>query len=168
MVRLYTFNISHFAEKARWALDRTGVAYEERVLVPGPHLRTIRRLGQGATSVPVLVDGERVVQGSSAIIDYIDERWLAGDAKLTPTDPEVVAKLRRGDRTLTRTRARRQCMLAWTAGVGLVSALSITDANGTSLAYSADSYLAELTAVRPDPRSTRIRTRLRPTRARTT
>ena len=55
-MRLYTFNISHFAEKARWALDRTGIRYQERVLLPGPHIPTMRRLRQGATSVPALVD----------------------------------------------------------------------------------------------------------------
>ena len=37
MLKLYTFNISHFSEKARWALDYEGILYEERVLLPGPH-----------------------------------------------------------------------------------------------------------------------------------
>ena len=32
MLRLYTFQISHFAEKARWALDWKGVKYQERRL----------------------------------------------------------------------------------------------------------------------------------------
>ena len=57
---------------------------------------------------------------------------------------EVVRKLRRGRSKMTPAKARRLCMLAWTAGVGLVSALSITEANGTSLAYPVDAYLAEL------------------------
>ncbi len=35
----------------------------------------------------------------------------------------------------------------WIAGVGLVSALSITEANGTSLAHSTDSLLGEITAM---------------------
>jgi glutathione S-transferase len=88
-MRLYTFNISHFAEKARWALDRTGIGYEERVLLPGPHVPTIRRLRQGATSVPALVDGDRSIQGSSRIIDYIDERCLDPQHRLTPAEPEL-------------------------------------------------------------------------------
>jgi hypothetical protein len=29
MLKLYTFNISHFAEKARWTLDYEGIRYEE-------------------------------------------------------------------------------------------------------------------------------------------
>lgn len=85
-MRLYTFNISHFAEKARWACDRTGIAYEERVLLPGPHVPTIRRLGQGATSVPALVAEGRAIQGSSRIIDYLDER-SPGQGRLTPAEP---------------------------------------------------------------------------------
>jgi len=92
MVTLYTFNISHFAEKARWAMDRTGVAYQERVLLPGLHMRKIRRLGQGRTSVPALVDDGKAVQGSSAIISYIDERWLDPGKRLTPAQPELRAR----------------------------------------------------------------------------
>ena len=34
MLKLYTFNISHFAEKARWALDYEGIPYEERCCCP--------------------------------------------------------------------------------------------------------------------------------------
>lgn len=93
-MRLYTFNISHFAEKARWALDRTGLRYEERVLLPGPHIPIIRRLGQGATSVPALVDEGRAIQGSSRIIDYIDEHWLDPADRLTPSEPELEKQAR--------------------------------------------------------------------------
>lgn len=74
--RLYTFAISHFAEKARWALDYKGVDYAERVLLPGSHLFVVRRIAP-KTSVPVLRDGERVIQGSGEIIDYADEKWPA-------------------------------------------------------------------------------------------
>jgi glutathione S-transferase len=94
MVRLYTFNISHFAEKGRWALDRTGVRYEERVLLPGPHVPTIRRLGQGATSVPALVDDGRAIQGSTRIIDYVDEHFLDPGDRLTPAEPELEEQAR--------------------------------------------------------------------------
>jgi glutathione S-transferase len=34
MTRLYTFTISHFAEKARWSLDYKGIPYQEQRLVP--------------------------------------------------------------------------------------------------------------------------------------
>lgn len=82
--RLYTFAISHFAEKARWAMDYKEVAYVERKLLPGSHLAVTKRIAPGS-SVPILLDGEKIVQGSSAIIDYADERWR--DRPLTPTAP---------------------------------------------------------------------------------
>ena len=81
--RLYTFTISHFAEKARWALDYKGADYVEERLVPGSHVPIVRRMAPG-TSVPVLRDGDRVVQGSSAIIDYADQQWP--ELALTPSD----------------------------------------------------------------------------------
>jgi glutathione S-transferase len=75
MLRLYTFQVSHYAEKARWALDWKGAPYQEQRLLPGPHLRVTRRLGGAATSVPILLCDAEVVQGSSAIIDFADRRW---------------------------------------------------------------------------------------------
>jgi glutathione S-transferase len=68
--RLTTFLVSHFSEKARWALDYEGVAYEERPLLPGPHLLLTRGLAT-KTSVPILEHAGRVIQGSSAILDYL-------------------------------------------------------------------------------------------------
>jgi glutathione S-transferase len=73
-LRLYTFQVSHFAEKARWALDHKGVDYVERVLLPGSHFLVVRRMAP-ETTVPVLRDGETVIQGSSRIIDYVDAKW---------------------------------------------------------------------------------------------
>jgi glutathione S-transferase len=75
MLRLYTFQVSHYAEKARWALDWKGAPYQEQRLLPGPHMRVTRRLGAKATSVPILLCDGEVVQGSSAIIDFADRRW---------------------------------------------------------------------------------------------
>jgi glutathione S-transferase len=68
--RLTTFLVSHFSEKARWALDIEGVAYEERVLLPGPHLFVTRTLAK-KTSVPIFEHCGRVIQGSGAILDYL-------------------------------------------------------------------------------------------------
>lgn len=81
MLRLYTFNISHFSEKVRWALDFEEIPYEEKVLVPGPHQLVTRRIAK-KSQVPVLVHDGRVVQGSSAILDYIADRL--GGARLAP------------------------------------------------------------------------------------
>lgn len=76
MLRLYTFTISHFSEKARWALDWNGVAYEEKRLVPGAHFASVRRKAKG-TSVPVLEHDGTVVQGSSDILDYLEQKLEA-------------------------------------------------------------------------------------------
>jgi glutathione S-transferase len=85
MIRLYTFNLSHFSEKARWALDYEGIAYEEKVLLPGPHQLTTRRIGK-KTEVPVLQHDRTYVQGSSAILDYIADRL--GGKRLAPSSAE--------------------------------------------------------------------------------
>lgn len=73
MLRLYTFHVSHFSEKARFALDLSGLSYEEKRLLPGLHVLTTRRLAK-RSSVPILVDGRDVVQGSSAILDRLAAR----------------------------------------------------------------------------------------------
>lgn len=95
--RLYTFAISHFAEKARWALDYKRVEYVERVLLPGSHFWVVRRMAP-KTSVPVLRDGERIVQGSREIIDYADERWSG--RPLTPQGVEDAERARELERWL--------------------------------------------------------------------
>jgi glutathione S-transferase len=84
MTRLYTFTISHFAEKARWSLDYKGIHYQEKRLVPGSHVPIIKRIAP-STFVPVLQDAGRIIQGSSAIIDYVDEH--SPEPPLTPADP---------------------------------------------------------------------------------
>ncbi len=89
MLRLYTFNISHFAEKARWTLDYEGIRYEERVLLPGPHQLVTRRIAR-RTHVPVLEHDGRYVQGSSAIIDYVADHL--GGTRLTAIDPTERAR----------------------------------------------------------------------------
>lgn len=84
MLKLYTFNISHFAEKARWALDYERIPYVEHVLLPGPHQLVTRRIAP-RTHVPVLEHDGRCVQGSGAIIDYVADHL--GGTRLTPMDP---------------------------------------------------------------------------------
>ena len=51
--RLITIPISHFCEKARWALDRAGIAYREERHIQVIHRVASRRAGGGGT-VPVL------------------------------------------------------------------------------------------------------------------
>lgn len=97
MLRLYTFNISHFSEKARWALDYEGIRYEERVLLPGPHQLVTRRIAR-RTHVPVLEHDGQYVQGSSAIIDYVADRL--GGTRLTAIDSTERVKVLELENTL--------------------------------------------------------------------
>jgi glutathione S-transferase len=97
MLKLYTFNISHFAEKARWALDYEGIPYQEKVLLPGPHQLVTRRFAP-RTHVPVLEHNGVYVQGSSAIMDYVADRL--GGSKLTAVDPLQRARSLELEKTL--------------------------------------------------------------------
>jgi glutathione S-transferase len=80
---LITVPLSHFCEKARWALDHGRVEYRE-----APHAPLLSRLatrrGAGG-SVPVLIDGERHFTDSTDILVYIDS--LRGGDFLYPLAP---------------------------------------------------------------------------------
>jgi glutathione S-transferase len=81
--RLITIPISHFCEKARWALDRAGVDYVEEPHLQLIHIFHARRNGGGRT-VPVLVTGEGVaLTESSAILRWADTH-VEPDRRLYP------------------------------------------------------------------------------------
>jgi glutathione S-transferase len=92
MLRLNTFTISHFSEKARWALDFNQVKYTERALVPGAHLWTMRQL-QAESSVPLLEHDGRLIQGSGAILDYLEQGLSAKRLSVTAQQAEHCAEL---------------------------------------------------------------------------
>ncbi len=83
VLRLVTIPISHYCEKARWALDRAGMIYREERHVQGIHRLAARRAGGGMT-VPVLVTPERAIGESAEILDWVDER-TAPERRLFPT-----------------------------------------------------------------------------------
>ena len=83
---LYQFPISHYCEKARWMLDRKGLAYREHNLLPGPH-RLFTRARSGVNTVPVLRDGKRLVGDSTRIAYYLEKYYP--DAPLLPDAPEA-------------------------------------------------------------------------------
>ena len=85
MLRLITIPISHYCEKARWALERAGIAYREERHVQGIHQLAARRAGGGAT-VPVLVTPEGIIGGSQEILAWIDMRTPA-EHRLFPAEP---------------------------------------------------------------------------------
>lgn len=88
-IRLYQFAISHYCEKVRWALDFKGLKYQTHSLLPGQHINTISKLTGADSSVPVLDHDGHIIQGSSAILDYLDKTFP--EQPLTPVDPEARA-----------------------------------------------------------------------------
>jgi glutathione S-transferase len=108
VLRLVTIPISHYCEKARWALERAGMSYREERHVQGIHILAARRAGGGGT-VPVLVTPEGVIPDSAEILAWVDER-AAPEQRLFPPEPaqrrEVEVLCRRLDGELG-PRARR-------------------------------------------------------------
>ena len=77
MLRLVTIPIGRYCEKARWALDRAGIAYREERHVQLVHRVAARRAG-GSSTVPVLVTNGGVLGESNEILVWVDERTQAG------------------------------------------------------------------------------------------
>jgi glutathione S-transferase len=92
-LRLITIPISHYCEKARWALDRAGLPYREERHVQGIHAIAARRAGGGRT-VPVLVTPQEVLGESRDILAWADLR-LAESARLLPAEPGERAEVER-------------------------------------------------------------------------
>ncbi len=89
---LVTIPISHYCEKARWALERAGVAYRERAHVQAFHRAATLRAGGGLT-VPVLVCAAGVLADSGDILAWADTQAPPGRA-LYPEDPKRAAEVR--------------------------------------------------------------------------
>lgn len=83
MPRLITIYFSHYCDKARWALERAQVEFVEEPHVPGPS-GFAAMMARGSRTVPVLVDGERVVRESADIVRWADEH--AARASLFPEE----------------------------------------------------------------------------------
>jgi glutathione S-transferase len=88
---LWHIPISHFNEKARWALDWKGIPWEGRAPLPGLHMAVALWLTNGAhKTFPVLQLDGRAIGDSSAIIAALDE--YRPEPPLTPRDPEERAR----------------------------------------------------------------------------
>jgi glutathione S-transferase len=83
---LWHIEISHYNEKARWALDLKGVGHERRALVPGYHMAVALALTRGRCyTTPILeLDGQRIGD-STAIIRALEERYP--QPALYPAEP---------------------------------------------------------------------------------
>src|SRR3990172_4026398 len=84
-MKLLEFPHSHYCEKARWALDYKGIPFQAVTIMPGLHMITVRKYAPD-TSVPVLLGDNEVVQGSSEIINYLEQKYPL--PSLTPTDAD--------------------------------------------------------------------------------
>jgi glutathione S-transferase len=84
---LWHIRISHYSEKARWALAHKGIDHERRVTVPGAHMAVALWLTRGRQyTFPVLeLEGENVGD-STAIIAALERRFP--DPPLYPEDDE--------------------------------------------------------------------------------
>ena len=101
-MRLITIPISHYCEKARWALDRMNLSYREERHVQGIHIFAARLAGGGST-VPVLVTPEGAIGESREILSWVDER-TPPERRLFPGESgalqEVAGLCRRFDEEL--------------------------------------------------------------------
>lgn len=88
---------SHYCEKARWALERAGIAYTEERHAPILHVPAVKRAG-GRRSTPTLVltsPERRVLTDSTDILKWADANGPRAHG-LYGTDPEraeAIAKL---------------------------------------------------------------------------
>ena len=94
-MRLVTIRVSHYNERARWALDRLGVGYVEEPYMPMLHVPAVLLATRGRggradrvstrLSTPVLVTGEgRAICDSSEILRWADDRFGTPRTTLYP------------------------------------------------------------------------------------
>ena len=72
---LWHIEISHYSEKARWALAYKGVEHRRRAPLPGAHMPVALWLtrGERATTFPILSLDGRNIGDSSAIVEALGE-----------------------------------------------------------------------------------------------
>lgn len=84
---LWQIDISHYSEKARWALDYKQVDHVRRTVLPGAHIPISLLLTRGAQpTVPVLQMDGRAIGDSTAIIAALEAKHL--DRPLYPSKPD--------------------------------------------------------------------------------
>jgi len=91
--RLVTIGPSHYCEKARWALERAGIEYDEEAHVPIFHYAaSLGRHGQRTT--PLLVTPHGTLRDSTDVLRHAD-KFVDASERLFPMDQplldEVVA-----------------------------------------------------------------------------
>jgi glutathione S-transferase len=82
---LWHLKVSHYNEKARWALDYKRLPHVRRAAMPGRHARIAQGLGAGRTFPVLELDGQ-VLGDSTLIIEALERRYA--EPPLYPEDPE--------------------------------------------------------------------------------
>lgn len=98
MNKLLTIPFSHFCEKARWALDRAGVPYEETGHLPFLHMLPVWWTG-GQRTVPLLVTSDGTIGDSTDILKWV-ETQKPGSLYPEPHRAEIEALEDRFDQAL--------------------------------------------------------------------
>ena len=97
---LHVFLISHYCEKARWALDLCGVDYQVNLLSPLAHAKTAKKIGADSSALPILQTGEGVIQGSASIIEWANSQAEKNAKPKLLITPESLAVEKRLDDVL--------------------------------------------------------------------
>jgi glutathione S-transferase len=92
-LRLITIPISHYCEKARWALDWAHLPFVEEAHLQVFHYVPAWRAGRSRT-VPVLVHPGGALTDSADILRWVDDQ-LPIERKLFPRDPLELAEVNR-------------------------------------------------------------------------
>jgi glutathione S-transferase len=83
---LWHIPVSHYSEKARWALAHKGVEHDRKSPIPGAHIAYALWLTRGAhKTFPVLSLDGRNIGDSTAIIAALEQR--SPEPRLYPEDP---------------------------------------------------------------------------------
>jgi glutathione S-transferase len=84
---LWQLEISHYSEKARWALAHKGVPHRRRSPLPGSHMAVALALTRGREKTfPILQLDGRTIGDSTAIIAALEQRYP--EPPLYPAGPE--------------------------------------------------------------------------------
>jgi glutathione S-transferase len=83
---LWHLKVSHYNEKARWALDYKSVPHVRRAITPGRHPAVAQKLTGGRTFPVLVLDGE-AIGDSTRIIAALERRHP--DPPLYPSDPQA-------------------------------------------------------------------------------
>jgi glutathione S-transferase len=90
---LITIPISHYCEKARWALERAGIDYTERAHMQILHWVAVKRAGGGMTAPVLVCENGTVLRESADIVAWTDAR-VEPERRLYPEEESEAAEVR--------------------------------------------------------------------------